>query len=342
MRYTQSEKMEIIRLIDGSNSSANKTLKELGVNSSTFYQWYKKYLDGGFDALAPSKRNQNRIWNKIPQQEKNRVVEIALDKAHLTSRELAWRITDTEKRFISESSVYRILRERGLITAPHHIVLSAADEFRKKTTHVNEMWQTDFSYFKIIGWGNYFLSTVLDDYSRFIIAWELKENMKAQDARATVDKAIFSSGINQNNMPKLLSDNGSCYIAGEFRTYLKEMGIKQINGAPMHPQTQGKIERYHRTMKNVIKLDNYYSPEELERALKQFVHHYNYNRYHESLANVTPADVYFGRAEKIRREREKIKQQTIRSRREEYLKTKIKINKQKTNRNFELECSNTI
>jgi transposase InsO family protein len=331
MRFTSSEKMEMIKLIDGSTVSANKTLKELGIPKSTFYKWYKRYELGGFDALAPSKRNGNRVWNRIPQQEKNRVVEVALKKESFSSRELAWHITDTQKRYISESSVRRILCERGLIPAPHHIVLSAANEFKKKTTYVNEMWQTDFTYFKIIGWGNYYLCTVLDDYSRFIIAWDLCVNMKAEDARKTVDKAIISAGLTKNQMPILLSDNGSCFIAEAFTTWLKGRGIKPINGAPMHPQTQGKIERYHRTMKNVVKLDNYYSPEELQRAMAEFVHRYNYERYHESLKNVFPADVYYGRAARILKERQKIKRQTIQNRREEYFKNKHQESKQQFN-----------
>lgn len=329
MRFTKSEKMEIIKLIDGSNISANRTLKELGIPSSTFYKWYNKYLQKGMDGLSTSKRSQNRVWNKIPQQERTRVVNIALEKEGFTCRELAWHITDTEKRYISESSVYRILRERGLITAPHHIVLSAANEFKRKTTYVNEMWQTDFSYFRITGWGNYYMSSVLDDYSRFLIVGDLLPTMKAEDARATIDKAIFSSGISPNQMPKLLSDNGSCYIAQEFRAYLKLKGIHQINGAPCHPQTQGKIERYHRTIKNVVLLENYYSPEELQRAITKFVHYYNYERYHESLDNMTPADVYFGRAEKVRRKRAKIKRETMLKRKEDYFKQKLILEKQK-------------
>ena len=329
MRFTQSEKMEIIKLIDGSNVSANRTLKELGVPSSTFYKWYKKYLDGGFDALTVSKRNQKQVWNKIPQQERNRVVDIALNKESFTCRELAWYITDTQKRYISESSVYRILRERGLITAPHHIVLTASDEFKRKTTYVNEMWQTDFSYFRITGWGNYYMGSVLDDYSRFIIAWDLLPNMKANDVRGTIDKAIINSGVSRNQMPKLLSDNGSCYIAAEFKEYLHQMEIIPIHGAVCHPQTQGKIERYHRTIKNVVLLENYYSPEELHRAIAKFVHYYNYERYHESLGNLTPADVFYGRAEKIRRKREKIKRDTIRKRKEDYFKQKQIMQKQK-------------
>ncbi|MCC7301510.1 MAG: transposase family protein [Bacteroidia bacterium] len=216
-----------------------------------------------------------------------------------------------------------------MITAPHHIVLSAANEFKRKTTFVNEMWQTDFSYFRITGWGNYYMSSVMDDYSRFLIVGDLLSTMKAEDARATIDKAIISSGISPNKMPKLLSDNGSCYIAQEFRAYLKLKGIHQINGAPCHPQTQGKIERYHRTIKNVVLLENYYSPEELQRAITKFVHYYNYERYHESLDNMTPADVYFGRAEKVRRNREKIKRETMFKRKEDYFKQKLILEKQK-------------
>lgn len=329
MRFSQSEKMEIIKLVDESTVGAGRTLGELGINKSTFYKWYKRYSQGGFDALAPVKRDQSRIWNKIPQEEKNRVVDVALEKESFTCRELAWYIIDHHKRYISESSVYRILRERGLIPAPHHIVLSAADEFHRKTTHINEMWQTDFTYFKIVGWGQYYLCTVLDDHSRFIIAWDLCANMRAEDASKTVEKAIRNAGLTKQFMPKLLSDNGSSFIAGDFKSYLRGRGIKPIHGAPLHPQTQGKIERYHRTMKNVVKLDNYYSPEELERALKAFVHYYNYERYHESLKNLTPADVYFGRAAKILKQREKIKRDTIRLRREVYFKTKQQQEKQK-------------
>lgn len=323
-RFTQSEKMEIIRLVDGSDASANKTLKELGLNKSTFYHWYQRYLQGGFEALAPNKRAQNRVWNKIPVQEKNRVIKTALELTDLSARELAWHITDTQKCYISESSVFRILRECGLLTAPAHILMCAADEFKDKTSRPNEMWQTDFTYFRIIGWGDYYLSTILDDYSRFIIAWELLPNMKMEDARHTVNKALAFTGLSENQMPKLLSDNGSAYIAHEFKKFLKDTGIKQINGRPLHPQTQGKIERYHRTMKNVVKLDNYYSPEELIRALEKFVHRYNYNRYHESLDNVTPADVFFGTAQQIIKNRKNLKMKTLHQRRINYLKSKQK------------------
>lgn len=328
MRFTASEKQEIIHLVVDSEIGVNRTLREIGLNKSTFYNWYKAYADHGVDGLAPNKRASNRQWNSIPQEQKNLVAELALEFSHLSSRELAYKLTDEQQVFISESSVYRILKGRGLITAPAYIFLSAADEFSNKTKFVHQMWQTDFTYFKILGWGWYYLSTVLDDYSRFIVHWELCEGMKVEDVKRTIDRAVFKAKIVSKQRPRLLSDNGSCYIAAELKDYLKSNhDMHQIHGRPLHPQTQGKIERYHRTMKNVVKLDNYYSPEELEQAIEKFVNVYNHERYHESLHNLTPADVYYGRGDAILKERERIKQDCIRKRKLEYEKLKLKNQK---------------
>jgi putative transposase len=322
MRFSQQEKFEIIQLVDGSDLSTNRTLKELGLYKRTYYNWYKRYLEGGYDGLAQAKVRR-QTWNKIPLEQKNQVIEEALEHEALSSRELAIHIIDKHKWFISESSVYRILKEKGLITAPAHIALSAANEFINKTYRVNEMWQTDFTYFLIKGWGWYYLSTILDDYSRYIITCKLYKTMSAPDVMDTVNSAIQTTGLSRNQMPRLLSDNGSCYISGEFRTFLSLKGIKQLNGKPCHPQTQGKIERYHRSMKNVIKLDIYFSPEDLFEAIYKFVNCYNNERYHESLNNLTPADVFFGRDTKILEERRKIKEKTIKSRRQNYITEKL-------------------
>ncbi|MGD0341104.1 MAG: DDE-type integrase/transposase/recombinase [Bacteroidales bacterium] len=217
----------------------------------------------------------------------------------LSSRKLAFHIIDNHKWYKSESSVYRILKRAGLITSPTHIVTIADDEFETKTRRIDEMWQTDFTYFKIIGWGWYYLLTIIDDYSRFITTWDICSQMTSKDVMPSIEKALQFTGLKKENAPKLLSGNGSCYISKEIKGFLKGKGIKPINGKPLHPQTQGKIEKYHRTMKNVIKLDNYYSPEDLIKAIAEFVNYYNYKRYHESLRNLTPEDVYFGGDKKI-------------------------------------------
>ena len=216
-----------------------------------------KYQDGGYHGLAPKKPAMNSQWNKIPDNHKQKVVEIALDLPELSPRELAYHITDNKGFFISESSVYRILKRRGLITSPAHFLMRADDEFKDKTTRVNQMWQTDFTYFKILGWGWYYLSTVLDDYSRYIISWELCSSMTSKDAERSIEQALRRTELKNKNPPRLLSDNGSCYISSNLAAYLESIGMDHIRGAPNHPQTQGKIERYHRSMKNVIKLEHY-------------------------------------------------------------------------------------
>jgi RNA-directed DNA polymerase len=197
-------------------------------------------------------------------------------------------------------------------------VIKAADEFREKTTAPNQLWQTDFTYLKITGWGWYYLSTILDDYSRYIVSWKLCVTMKAQDVTDTLDLALAKSGLDQVNVgrrPRLLSDNGASYISGDLAEWLDDKKIEHIRGAPYHPQTQGKIERWHQTLKNRILLNNYYLPRELEEQISVFVENYNNKRLHESLNNLTPADVYFGRAQDILEERERIKKITIQNRR---------------------------
>lgn len=326
MRLTPAEKTEIIRLVEHSDLSVNRTLKQLGINKSTFYNWYQLYQQHGPEGLYPIRSNNRQRWNSIPQEQKNLVVELALEYPELSPRELSCKICDAQQLFISESSVYRILKAQGLITTPNHILMAAGDEFSQKTLFVHEMWQTDFTYFKVFGWGWYYLSTILDDYSRFIVHWELCKSMKAEDVERNVDQAIIKAGLEKKRKPKLLSDNGSCYIAAELKEYLNQKKITSVHGRPHHPQTQGKIERYHRSMKNVVKLDNYYCPDELKEAVHQFVDYYNHQRYHESLDNVTPADVYYGRQEEILKRRELIKQKTFRLRRQEYLQQKMAAN----------------
>jgi len=323
MRRSYHEKIEIIHLVEQSDLSVNRTLKELGIKRSTFYGWYKRYLEQGYEGLKTRPAERKAFWNQIPQAERQKVVETALDKPEMSSRELACHITDTKGWFISESSVYRILKERGLITSPAFIVNQAADEYKDKTTRINQQWQIDFTYLKVILWGWYFLGTVLDDFSRFIVAWELSPQMKSVDSEHVTSKALAFTGLKRENRPRILSDNGPCFKSEDFGKYLEGEDMSQVFGAPYHPQTQGKIERYHRTMKNVIKLENYYTPEQLRNQIEAFIDYYNNRRYHESLGNLTPADVYYGRAEQILRKRREVKQKTISIRRKAYLRQKL-------------------
>jgi putative transposase len=250
MRYSASDKTEIIRLVEQSPWPARRTLEKLGIPRSSFYRWYDRYQRGGPEVLADRPSRPDRIWNRIPEAIRCQIVDLALDQPELSPRELAVRFTDEEKYFVSEASVYRLLKAHDLITSPAYIVIKAAEAFKDKTTAPNQLWQTDFTYLKITGWGWYYLSTVLDDFSRFIVAWKLCATMKAQDVTATLDLALAASGLDQMNVvhrPRLLSDNGSSYVASDLADWLDKQNIEHVRGAPYHPQTQGKIERWHQT-----------------------------------------------------------------------------------------------
>jgi putative transposase len=318
MRYPASDKVEIIRLVEQSHLPTRRTLEMLGISRASFYRWYDRYETGGPEALSDRPSRPNRVWNRIPDEVRSQIIELALDQPELSPRELAVRFTDERKYFVSEASIYRLLKANDLITSPAYIVIKAADEFKDKTTAPNQLWQTDFTYLKVTGWGWYYLSTVLDDFSRYIVAWKLCNTMQASDVTETLDRALVASGLDQVKVmhrPRLLTDNGSSYIAGDLAEWLKRRGMTHIRGAPRHPQTQGKIERWHQTLKNRILLEHYYLPSELEAQVGAFVEHYNQARAHESLNNLTPADVYFGRGEAILLERERIKRQTLANRR---------------------------
>lgn len=314
--------MEIIHLVEHSNLSVKKTLEELQVPRSTFYSWYQRYQEHGMEGLKNKKLKVEQFWNRVPDHVRGQIVNLALEYPEESPRQLTYRFIDEKAYFVSESSVYRILKGYDLIESPAFEVITAKDKFDNPTKRVNEMWQTDFTQFLVVDWGWYYLSTVLDDYSRYILAYKLSPTMNAQDAEHTLKIALAKAEIDKVKVyhkPRLLSDNGPAYHSADLAQFLKERRIDHIHGAPYHPMTQGKIERWHRSMKNVIKLQNYYSPSELEQAIAEWVEYYNNQRYHESLENVTPADVYFGREKEIIKKRNKLKEQSLALRRQQYL-----------------------
>ena len=322
IRRTPEDKLETIHLVEHSSLSITLTLEELGVARSTFYRWYQQYQEEGPDGLRDRKPNPKQFWNRIPDEVRRKIVNLALEHPDKSSRQLAWQFVDKMGYFISESSTYRILKGFDLIQSAAFEMVPAKDKFDKPTKRVHELWQTDFTHFKVLDWGWYYLSTILDDYSRYIIAWQLAPTMAASDVEDTLKMALELTGLEKarvRHRPRLLSDNGPAYLSKELKRFLKRKHIDHIRGAPYHPMTQGKIERYPRSLKNIVKLQHYYSPSELRDAIADFVDYYNNQRYHESLDNMTPADVFYGKEKEVKTKREKIKQDTMALRRQQNL-----------------------
>ncbi len=234
MRYPASEKAEIIELVEQSHLPAKRTLDKLGIPRATFYRWYDRYREGGIEALADHRSRPDRVWNRIPDEVRGQIIDLALELPELSPRELAVCFTDERKYFVSEASVYRLLKAHDLITSPAYVVIKAANEFKDKTTAINQLWQTDFTYLKISGWGWYYLSAVLDDFSRYIVAWRLGPTMCSSDVMATLDQALAASGLDHitvRQRPRLLSDNGSSYVADDLARWLEGKDMQHVRGA---------------------------------------------------------------------------------------------------------------
>ena len=318
MRLPGSEKLEIIRLVEQSHLPARRTLEMLGIRPSTFYRWYDRYRAGGPEALEDKPSRPDRVWNRIPDDVRERILAMALEMPELSPRELATRFTDAEGYFVSESSVYRLLKAHDLITSPAFVVIKAADEFKDKTTAPNQLWQTDFTYLKVIGWGWFYLSTILDDFSRYIIAWKLCTTMRADDVTDTLQMALTASGCASARVvhkPRLLSDNGSSYVSGDLAKWLEEQACTTCAERPVIPRPRARSSAGIRPSRTASCSRTTTCPAISKRNIGRFVDHYNHRRYHESLKNLTPADVYFGRGQTILLQRERIKRDTIKHRR---------------------------
>lgn len=317
------EKLEVLRAVEASELPVNETLKRLDVPLATYYRWRSIYRKKGANALQNQPPIPKKIWNRLPEAEEKLVLKLAAEYPERSAREISCHVVDRLGKYISESSVYRILKKHDLIRKHETKRFPAGKEFKVKTTGINQLWQTDATYFFVHDWGWYYLISVLDDYSRKILSWELCETMTAEDFSRVIEKACEVSGVKKApdvKMPKLLSDRGPALISRMLGQYLEQKGIGHILASPYHPQTNGKIERYHRSMKSVVKLNTFYFPWELEQAIADFVAYYNHVRYHESLDNVTPADAFFGRQQAVLTRRQIIKQQTLQQRRRHHLR----------------------
>ena len=245
-------KAEIIALVTGSELPCRRALAQLGLPRSTYYRWLKRQTEG---RLRDSKGGSSLPWNKISPEEEAVILAEARASPELSARQLAWKVTDTRNMYISESTVYRILRREGLIKPAEIVGFKAGKEYRRKTKRINELWASDCCHLKVTYWGWYYLETVLDDFSRFILGWDLKTDMTGGSLEDVVQQAVDFTGMTDvpvEDRTVLLSDNGASYISQQFNQYLRLVGIRHITASPFHPQTNGKIERYHRTLKGEI------------------------------------------------------------------------------------------
>jgi len=310
------EKLTLLLAVEKSGFKIKDALCRLDIPRSTYYRWRAKFRRGGVSALVDKKSTPKRQWNSLKPSEEETVLEVAESRPELSSREISFLISDTQDFTVSESTVYRILKREGLIRTSTLESFPAAKEYHTKPKRVNEQWQTDATYLHVEGWGWFYLISVLDDFSRKIISWKIQNSMTAEDFIEVVNDACEKAGLDKSNMPNLVSDRGPALISDDLKLYLKDKDIHHILASPYHPQTNGKIERYHKSLKSRVKLYVYDCPNALKEEVGKFISYYNKKRYHESLGNVTPDDVFYGRRDLIIKERNEKRRLTLKSRKE--------------------------
>jgi len=313
------EKLALIEAVDASGFKITKALEALDVPRSTYYRWRAKYKKFGKLGLQDRPSNPGCRWNELLKSEREVIDEVAEENPEWSAREVSHFVTDKKGFSVSEMTVFRHLKKKGLIRSRAITSFPAGPEYSYKPGRINEQWQTDATYLFIKNWGWYYLISVLDDFSRKILAWKLQKSMTAEDFAEVVEMACENHGLdpfNESTMPRLVSDRGPALISDDFGEYLKAKGIGHILASPYHPQTNGKIERYHRSLKSKVKLVTWSAPSPLAAEINDFINYYNSKRYHEALGNVAPDDVYYGRREAIIKKRKEVKIQTMKRRKE--------------------------
>ena len=162
------EKAQVLQKVESSPGSKRKVLSELGVSKSDYYRWRDRQRLGSLE----DQRHPGPSWNRLSPQEESVALEVAFEHTDFSSSQLAAWITDNKSFSVTESTVYRLLKRQGLVKSPE-MKMAVGKEFHNKTIRPHQMWATDASYFRVLGWGLYYLVTVMDDFSRFIIAWKL-------------------------------------------------------------------------------------------------------------------------------------------------------------------------
>jgi transposase InsO family protein len=315
----------IAKMTVSSRKQRGALLREYGIPRSTYAEWVKKEQARGQEGLVGHELGY--VWNRIRPSEELQVVQYAKDHPEQYARELSVGITEQLQIYVSEATVYRILKRHNLLFPRATDRTPAEKEWRHKTTRPDEVWQMDATVFFIVGYGYYKAIPVLDDYSRYVLSAELFPDETSPSAAMAVELAMERArelGHDLATKPTILSDNGSGFKGEVFAQYLAQHGVRHIFGAPYHPQTQGKVERFNRTLKERTSyVIVYTSPEELRQALKTAIEEYNI-RPHTAHKNVCPKDVYLGMKDAVLKRREEIKKLTM-ERRKMYNRQKAQL-----------------
>lgn len=281
-----------------------KALEVLGLARSTFYNWRERYRRDGFRGLVGLPRPVIIPENRLLEPERAQIITTAKAMPLEGYRKIASYV-ERDGVYVSPTTVYRILSKAGLLLRRKTRSKTAGERYVQEPSRPGELWATDISYIFVEGHGFFYLFSVLDTFSRYVIHWELRPTMTTEDAKEVVRAAVSKAGITPAHNLRLLHDNGTQFVSRQFKRFLRDMKIDQVRTAYRHPETNGRLERFHLTLKDAtVRLESYRNPTAARAAIERFVYEYNTQRPHQALDYVTPASAHFGYADELRRRRQ--------------------------------------
>jgi len=306
-RFTAPEKREALRLVRVTQGrtgwTVRRILTRLGFPKSRFYDWSSREANDHLDDLFPGAR---RSVHAILPEEKEAVIEYALRRPREGYRRLTWMMVDEDVAYVTPSSVYRTLSDADLLYRWKRSRKSGQPP--PEPTRPNERWHTDLMYLRIADtW--YFLVTVLDAYSRYVVHWDLLTSMTAAAVRLVIHDALKKMGAN----PEIVTDNGSQFKARDFKELVRDFELEHIRIRTYHPESNGKVERFHRSTREALDEQDLRNLGRVREIIGRWVEFYNQKRLHAGIQYLPPAEYWAGdpaariqeRKEKLARGRER-------------------------------------
>ena len=296
--------------------SVKRSCELLELSRWRFYDWLRSWKKEGTEGLRDQMSGPESCPHKLLKEEIQTVYEMAEAHPDIHHRKLAYKMQNEETCFVSPSSVYRLLKARGLIKEQDAEDRETPERQDEGPQAPNEEWHTDITYVKVNGrWAK--LVSFLDGYSRKIVHWELAYSISAGQVSRVYDEALKKEGLLEaKDKPKVISDNGPRFVGRGFTGLLEDLGVKHRTIPVDHPETNGKIEVYHKTLKweHIYLLEEYETIMEGRRDIEEFVDYYNEERLHQGINYVTPEQKHQGEAEELIEQRERNHQEAIQRR----------------------------